>query len=700
VSDPQVSPDGTRVAYVVRRNDRDSDERHSSIFVAPLDGKSPARAFTQGKRDGSPRWSPDGRSLAFISDRGEKGQVFLAPLDGGERRRLTKAPHGVNVIAWSPDSTRIAYVARAGDWKDMKERDAVGKAAPRVIRDLRYRLDTIGYFDERRTHVFVADVASGETRQITDGDWFDTQITWSPDGNQIAFSSDRQRSRHQRQFRADLWVVGASGGRAHRLTRCRGAANFPQFSPDGRSIAFIGHENGESASSMHSHLMVVPALGGEAPRSISAALDRSTATAPGTSSFAWLPDSKAIVFLAVDRGTQALFRAGLRGGEITRVLDGDRVIRQIALTPHATHLAFVASSLSRPAEVYATALDTGARERNLSHANDDLLAAADLGQTRRLAYRAPDGLEIDALVLYPPGYNPGARHPLTLYIHGGPHNQHPGVGFSMRPQALAGAGHVVLMPNPRGSSGYGEAFQQACVRDWGGGDYEDLMAGVDAMVKRGIADPDRLYVTGYSYGGFMTTWVVGHTQRFRAAIVGAPVANHVSMIGTSDIPLFSNFELGGSLHTDIEEWWEHSPLKHLPNVTTPVLLEHHEGDLRCPITQAEEIFQHLKLLGKEVEFLRYPGGFHILDFHAPSQDLDYMQRANAWFASHAAARRGQNARKSSRATRGGAAETNGRAGTDGRAANNGRVHAAKNGAANKRITKTTARAPRPKLKTS
>jgi acylaminoacyl-peptidase len=381
--------------------------------------------------------------------------------------------------------------------------------------------------------------------------------------------------------------------------------------------------------------MIVPAAGGAPPRSLSAPLDRTTAVQPGTSSFAWLPGGKAIVFLAQDRGAQSLFRAGLQNGSVSRVLGGDRQIGQISLTRDGAQVAFTAAFSSTPPEVYATTLDGGTRERNLSHANDDLLRAADLGTTKRITYKAPDGLEIEAFVLYPPGYKPGRRYPTTLYIHGGPHSQHPLWGFAMRPQALAGAGHVVLMPNPRGSSGYGEAFQEACVRDWGGEDYDDLMTGVDLLVKRGVADPGRLYVTGYSYGGFMTTWIVGHTHRFRAAIVGAPVADHVSMVGTTDIPHFSNFELGGTLHTDIERWWDNSPLKYLPDVTTPVLIEHHEGDLRCPIGQAEEIFNHLKLLGKEVEFVRYPGGFHILDFHAPSQDVDYMQRSIAWFAAHA-----------------------------------------------------------------
>ena len=201
-------------------------------------------------------------------------------------------------------------------------------------------------------------------------------------------------------------------------------------------------------------------------------------------------------------------------------------------------------------------------------------------------------------------------------------------------QALAAAGYVVAMPNPRGSSGYGETFMHACVNDWGGGDYEDLMAVTDACVQKGIADPARLFVMGYSYGGFMTTWTIGHTDRFRAAIIGAPVSNQVSMRGTSDIPLFSDYNIGDTPYENSEEWRARSPVTYLPNVTSAVLIEHHEGDLRCPIGQAEEIFQNLKILGKEVEFLRYPGGFHGHLTHAPSQEIDFISRAVAWFDGH------------------------------------------------------------------
>ena len=256
VVDPQVSPDGKRVAYVVTWPDRDADETRMSVHIASTDGRARARRFTQGNKDHTPRWSPDGRHLAFVSDRGEKNQLFVAPLDGGEARQVTKASHGISNPAWSPDGKLIAYMARTGDYKSPKERSPVEKSAPRVIRNLRYKLDGIGFFDERRTHIFTVGVESGEEKQITDGDWYDDQPAWSPDGKTIAFVSDREPERHQRQWRSDVWAVAAKGGRARKLTRSSGAAVSPGFSPDGRHIAFIGHENEYAGSAKNIHLML------------------------------------------------------------------------------------------------------------------------------------------------------------------------------------------------------------------------------------------------------------------------------------------------------------------------------------------------------------------------------------------------------------------------------------------------------------
>jgi len=636
VSDPQVSPDGRLVAYVLTSADRDADEMQTSVYVAPLDGRSAARRFTQGKKDHSPRWSPDGRRLAFVSDRGEKNQLFVAPLDGGEPRQITKAKFGCGSPAWSPDGKLVAYSARTGDWKDPKERAGSDKAAPRVLRDLRYKLDGIGFFDERRVHIFTVDIESGEEQQITHGDWNDDHAAWSPDGAAISFISDREPDRHQRQWRTDVWIVASNGGRARKLTRSRGSASNPAFSPDGLRIAFVGHENGDEGSARNTHLMVVPVQGGAVPRSLSAPIDRPVAgwlLAAGQT-FAWTPDGSGIVFLAGDRGTQALYRAAVGSGAVSKVLDGERQIEAFAPAPDGKRLAFTAAWSSEPWEVYGTALNGRSRERNVSHANDDLRNAVEAGRLERISYAAPDGLEIEAFVMYPPGHRRGKKYPLALNVHGGPHSFHPGVRAWIEFQSLAAAGYVVLLPNPRGSTTYGEAFSGACVRDWGGGDYEDIMAGVDVLVRRGIADPERLYIGGYSYGGFMSSWAVGHTDRFRATVVGAPVSNQVSMFGTGDIPLFDIHEIGGTPFENPEEWRKRSPVTYLANVRTPVLLVHHEGDLRCPITQSEEIFHGLKVLGREVEFVRYPGGFHTYNTHSPSQIVDRTQRIIAWYGAH------------------------------------------------------------------
>ncbi len=645
VGDPRVSPDGKLVAYVVTSVDREADETHMSIYTARLDGRTPPRRFTQGNHDHSPRWSPDGRYLAFVSSRNDKNQLFLAPLDGGEPRQLTKSKFGVAQPAWSPDGKRIGYVQRTGNYKEPKERKGAEKGSPRVIRDLRYRLDGVGYFDNRRFHIFTIDVDSGEDTQITNGDWHDEQPSWSPDGKWLTFVSDRERERWQRLWRADVYVVPANGGRARKITRGRGNAGQPHYSPDGRSLAFVGHENGEAASAKNSHLLVLPVEGGRAPRSVSAPLDR---TIGGTGvAFAWSRDGRSLLFLAVDRGTVGLHRAGVANGSVSKLIAGDRQIDGFDLAPDGRSAAFAASWTSDPSELYVAALATG-RARMLSNANDDLRKTVDLSPTRRIAYRAPDGLEIETFVLYPPGFRKGRRYPLALQVHGGPHSYHPGTvaGAVAQYQSLAAAGYVVLLPNPRGSQGYGEEFAHAVVQDWGGKDFEDLMAGVDLLVRRGVADRDRLYIGGGSYGGFMSSWAVGQTDRFRAAVVAAPVSEHVSMFGTTDIPNFSVYEHGGAPWEIEDALRERSPTTYLRKVKAPVLLLHWEGDLRCPIEQSEQIFQTLKMMGKPVEFVRYPGGFHVA--RTPSQEVDRTRRTIGWYDRHApkrAARRGQKSRR-------------------------------------------------------
>lgn len=629
-SDPQVSPDGTRVAYVVAVNDKDTDRPATSIWVAPADGSSPAQQFTTGAKDTSPRWSPDGKWLAFVGDRGDESQLYLASLTGGEPLAITGAPFGVSLPAWSPNSARLAYVAPTGDWKKPDDRDAVEKSAPRVVTGMRNRFDGLGWLDDRRSHVFVVDIDGDDPQQITDGDWNDSDPAWSPDGALIAFASDRSSSRADKE-RKDIWVTTAKGrGKPKRLTRGLGTTGSPLFSPDGSRIAFVGHENGDGNSAANTHLMIVPVDGSAPPRSLSRAMDRTVwglirSFGPP---LAWTADGKSLLFIANDRGAQGIYRSTTKTAPPELVVGGDR--QTFAVSAAKGTIAFVAMWPSAPAEIFA--VNNAGEERQISDANAPVRAAVRFAPLKRTKHKAADGRTIETYVMYPPGFKKGTPAPTVLEIHGGPHGWHPQTTMAPLYQSLVAAGYVVVLPNPRGSHGFGEEFAEACVGDWGGADFDDLMGAVDALVDQGIADPKRLYVAGYSYGGYMTSWTVGHTNRFRAACVSAPVTDLSSMFGTTDIPLFSALETGGTPWEVPAAYAKHSPVTYLPNVKTPVLLLHWEGDLRCPIGQADEVFQGLKMLGKEVEFVRYPGGFHIV--RTPSQMVDFIDRHLTWFARH------------------------------------------------------------------
>lgn len=646
VSHPDVAPGGRTVAFVVGTPDRESDRIATSIWVAPADGSAAARPLTTGTRDIAPRWSPDGRSIAFVrgpqqpDEDSDEGQVYVAPLDGGEPYPVTAAAYGAASPAWSPDGRGLAYTARTGEWKRPSERTAVERSAPKVISDLYNRYDNMGRFDGRRRHVFVVDLpapgsSANEGRQVTDGDWDDAAPAWSPDGGTLAFTSDRSDSRGETSQPA-LWVVPVAGRRRpKRLSPVQGVVVGPVWSPDGSTLAYVGHQHRPGMSSGNAHLWVVPADGSAPPRSLTAGLDR---TAWGLipsmgATHAWTPDGAAVLAIVNDGGTLGIYRCGLAPGaadaddQPVLLHGGDRQILTLASAAGAT--AFVAQWPSSPPEL--TCVVDG-DEREVTALNAGLRRQVRLAGVSRRAHRAADGTEIQSYLIRPAGIPKGQPVPTVLEIHGGPHGWHPQASMTALYQSLAGAGYAVLLPNPRGSHGFGEDFAGRCVGDWGGADFDDLMGAVDAVVEQEIADPEQLFVAGYSYGGFMTSWTVGHTDRFRAACVSAPVADLVSMWGTTDIPHFNEFESGGSPYEVPDYYAEHSPVTYLPKVNTPVQVLHWEGDLRCPIGQGEEVFQGLRKLGKEAVMVRYPGGFHVR--RTPSQMADFVQRHLDWFASH------------------------------------------------------------------
>lgn len=643
-SDPDLSPDGRRVAFAVAEADAKEDRLCSSIWVAPLDGSSPrrrgalrarpARRFSEGPADKRPRWSPDGRWLAYIAiddDGLGHDHVRLAPLDGGVPTRLGELPGPVSEFAWSPDATRIVVVCRIGV-PDRIKASATDRHAPRVVRGLAARLDGVGWQDGRR-HLFVLDVSDGSARQLTRGEYDHADPSFSPDGATIVFASDRSGRRDDRQFRSDAWVVPTAGGRPRRLTNGQGRVTFPAFSPDGNSIAFAGQLTDQWNED--NHVFVVAADGTGAPELVAPDLDRPVVLFPGLPApICWTSDRE-LLMLVGDHGSISLHRARVGERRSREVLGGDLVMDGLAARPGRREVAFTGSWPDRPSEVYATST-AGAEPVPLTELNRELVAEVELAPVKRSTVVRPDGTEVEYFALLPPGREPEGL-PVHVDIHGGPHASWPSGRWLHFHQALAAAGFVVVLPNPRGSTSYGQAFTSACTGDWGGGDAEDIVACCDDLIERGVVDGERMFVSGGSYGGFMTAWLVGHTDRFRAATAVAAVIDQTSMTLTTEIPEFSAFNMGGLPWSRRHEHELRSPLTYLPDVTAPVLVIHWEGDLRVPISQGEELYSGLRLLGKKAELVRYPGGFHIR--RTPSQAVDYAERILAWNRQHDARRR-------------------------------------------------------------
>ncbi len=627
--DPHLSPDGRRVAFAVVDTDEEKDRLRWSIWVALLDGSAPPRKFTEGPADRRPRWSPDGRWLAYLSvidDQPDHAHVRLAWLEGGMPARLGELPGPVADFAWSPDATRIVAVCRVGapDLTDAPPRE---RNAPRVPRGLAARLDGVGWQDGRR-HLFIVEVETGAARQLTRGDYDHDDPSFSPDGAAVAFVSDRNRHRDDRQFRSDVWIVATGGGRPRRLTNGKGSASFPTFSPDGSTIAFAGQD--DEGWDTDTHVFVVPADGGAPAERMAPELDRPTVVWPGLPApVAWIGD-RDLLMLVADHGAVTVHRARLGQRGSREVIGGDILIDGIAARPGRRMLAFTASWPDQPSELFA-AMPGRAGRVQLTGLNTELLAEVELAPVKRATVVRPDGTEVEYFTILPTDRAPRGL-PLHVDIHGGPNASWPSGRWLTLHQSIAAAGYAMVLPNPRGSTSYGQAFSSGCTGDWGGADAQDILACCDDLIERGIVDGARMFVSGGSYGGFMTSWLVGHSDRFRAAAAIAAVVDQTSMALTTEIPEFALFNMGGNPWDRRAEYELRSPLSYLPSIKTPVLVVHWEGDLRVPISQGEELYTGLRLLGRTAEMVRYPGGFHIM--RTPSQAVDMIRRMLAWNARH------------------------------------------------------------------
>jgi dipeptidyl aminopeptidase/acylaminoacyl peptidase len=616
VGDPRLSPDGLRVAYAVTRIDQEANAYRTAIWVAPLDGSEEARQFTSGERnDGSPRWSPDGRWLAFVSNRDgddekkAKGQLYVLPADGGEPRRLTDGKESVESIAWSPDSSRIAFTRRVPDEAYEEEDDR--KRAPRRFTRVFVKLDSVGWTGDRRKHLFVVGVDGGDERQLTDGDCEDDgPPAWSRDGKRIVFSSMRGDD-WDTEFNEALYEleVDAEGAEPKRLTPKDESAGNAAFSPDGALIAYI--QTPEDGTFPHHSQIAVMGADGSDRRVLTASLDRQCAPYPGGREPVW--DGDRIAFGVEDGGNVHVYTVAADGSASPEVLVGGEQSTGIYDLAGGV-LVYTASTHDRPHELF------DGDGKRLTSVADAFVAGRELAEVERFTATSADGTEVDAWLVRPPGFDEGKSYPTLLTIHGGPFSQY-GTGFFDEVQVYAGAGYCVLFSNPRGGSGYSEEWGRA-IRGrpgadegpgWGSVDYEDLMGVVDtALQKFPFLDRERLGVLGGSYGGYMTSWVVGHTKRFKAALSERSVNHLVSAFGSSDLFWIFERQFGGSMWDNVESWLEMSPATYARDIETPLLVVHSETDLRCNIEQGEHLFILLRLLGKETEMLRFPAESHEL----------------------------------------------------------------------------------------
>ena len=627
VGAPKIAPDGSRILYTLTHADMKANESRSEIWMVPTVGGKPRR-FTSGKSDRAPEWSPDGQWIAFLAVRGDAGpgggtvgksgagetakaQVYLISAFGGEAEKLTDSKTGVTAFAWSPDSRKIAYVAQRplGDAEEKRQKDKNDA----VVVDTNFRF----------SHLWVIDVESRQATEIVKSDLVISDPQWAPDGKRLAYTA-HPTPRADDGLLSDIWITSADGsGSPRKLLDNEGPDSSPRWSPDGNWIAFSSRD-GKNGILGFPHLFVVSPEGGK-PRAVAPDFDGSPTNVQ------WSRDSQTLYFEAAQRTNRHIFSVPFNGGTVKQLANGDAVHLGLSRAGSADKLAFTRSDLLHPTEVFSGPVDSPVKRTDHNAQIKDLA----LGRGEVIRWKSKGGMEIEGLLIYPVGYKAGQRYPLLAGIHGGPS----GVWSQAFPSSWAnyahvwaGKGWVVFLPNVRGSSGYGEKFLLANVRDWGGGDYQDIQTGLDELVKRGIADPDRMGQSGWSYGGYMTAWTLTQTPRFKAVMVGAGLTNMFSMYSTNDLQRLLEGYFGATPWNDLNAYSRASAMSFIKQAKTPTLIMHGQGDTRVPIGQAQELYMGLRKNNVPVQLVLYPREGHGLK--EPRHQLDKMEREYAWFANH------------------------------------------------------------------
>lgn len=626
VSAPDISPDGAWIAYAVERVDLEKDESSTQLYMVSKNGTDVLQMTADEYSASTPRFSPDGSMLAFLAAKGEdedaKSQVWTLDLRGGDARQYTDVEQDISEYAWSPDGRQMLLVMKdksAADIASEQAKDAgeEPKPLPYVIDRLQFKRDGQPYLDRSRTHIYLMGERMSAPRQVTFGDFDDNAAVFSPDGASIAFVSNRSDEPDSNE-NSDIWLVevGEQAGEARQITKNEGADYAPAWSPDGRQIAYVTVTEPDLIWYATNHLAVVAADGGDA-RVLTAGLDRNV------SSPAYANDGAAIVFVLEDSAEQHLATYDLATAAINRPIEGNLTVQDYAQSDTGD-IAVLVSMPHLPAEIFLLSNDS---LKPLTKTNASLLDELELAEVQNVTFDSKDGTEVEGFIFTPPQYEEGTRYPAILRLHGGPVSQYD-FSFNAEAQLLAADGYVVVIANPRGSSGYGQDFSAALFANWGVPDFEDVMAAVDYAVAEGYADPERLGVGGWSYGGILTNYVITKSDRFEAAITGASEVNFQANYGHDHYQHAWEKELGLPWETP-EVWQQISPWENVDKIVTPTLVMGGKEDWNVPIQNSEQLYQALKRRGVPSQLVVYPDESHGIS--RPSFRKDRLERYLDWY---------------------------------------------------------------------
>lgn len=644
ITSSQISPDGSKVAYSIKHARPDKNDYSSAIWVLNSDGSGDPRQLTAGEhRDTSPRWSPDGLTLAFLSDRTGVNQIYALEISGGEPRQITELERGASSFEWSPGCDEIVFLSSEGNGVDDETRKQEGGFIRHITR-LDYRFDVEGYRDGRFEHVWIVNVESGNARQITAGDYNDLMPSWSPDSRSIAFVSNRTGQQNP-GFHSQLHIVPADAtvsDNSDQSTAVDGpyrSASAPTWSPDGKRIAFIGRPDAARAGE-NSNIFIADLSGEPTVSNLTLDWDRS----PGISNYSdtwgssdpetliWSPEGDAIYTTANDQARVSIFRISTADGTAERIVDGDRTIGFVTISFKQNKMAFAAGDFTNPCDLYIADLD-GKHETRLTEINAEVLSGLAIQQPEHLPFESFDGrFTVDAWLIRPVDYEEGKQYPLVQNIHGGPHSVF-GHVFFFDMQLWASQGWNVLFVNPRATQGYGSEFGSANIADWGGADGKEQEQALDLAIERGGVDPERLAVTGLSYGGFMTNWIIGHSKRYKVAVSENSICNFFTFFTTSDIGWYwLEYEMEKPFWDNVDWYTQASPLTYIKDIETPTLFLQAETDYRCPIVEGEQIYNAMLNRGVPTEMVRFPGESHaMLISGTPETRLQRREHTLRWF---------------------------------------------------------------------